>query len=59
MILYKYCGAAGISILQNKTIKVTPPDQFNDPLEFAAFAKNRVSEAFMHSVYADQQLREE
>ena len=32
--IYKYCGVHGIKILKNLELKVTPPDQFNDPFEF-------------------------
>lgn len=33
-IVYKYCNAHGIDILRNLHLKVTPPNQFNDPFEF-------------------------
>jgi len=33
-IVYKYCCAGGIEILENLELKVTPPNQFNDPFEF-------------------------
>lgn len=32
--VYKYCGAYGIAILKSLELKVTPPNQFNDPFEF-------------------------
>jgi len=32
--VYKYCGANGLKILRNLELKVTPPNQFNDPFEF-------------------------
>jgi hypothetical protein len=32
--LYKYCGPTGVDILSSLRLKVTPPDQFNDPFEF-------------------------
>ena len=32
--LYKYCGPIGADILNSLRLKVTPPDQFNDPFEF-------------------------
>jgi hypothetical protein len=33
-IVYKFCGAFGPDILRNLELKVTPPNQFNDPFEF-------------------------
>jgi len=33
-VVFKYCDARGVSILQNLELKVTPPNQFNDPFEF-------------------------
>ena len=32
--VYKYCGAFGTDVLRNLELKVTPPNQFNDPFEF-------------------------
>jgi Protein of unknown function (DUF2971) len=32
--LFKYCSARGIDILQSLRLKVSPPNQFNDPFEF-------------------------
>lgn len=32
--VYKYCGAHGLKILRDLELKVTPPNQFNDPFEF-------------------------
>jgi hypothetical protein len=32
--VYKYCEAQGLKILQNLELKITPPNQFNDPFEF-------------------------
>ncbi len=34
-ILYKYCTPSGIDILRNSRLKITPPNQFNDPFELA------------------------
>lgn len=34
-ILYKYCDPRGIDILENLRLRVTPPNRFNDPFEFA------------------------
>ena len=33
--IYKYCNANGVKILQNLELKITPPNQFNDPFEFS------------------------
>lgn len=32
--VYKFCGAHGLTILRNLELKITPPNQFNDPFEF-------------------------
>ncbi|PYI91907.1 MAG: hypothetical protein DME97_11995 [Verrucomicrobia bacterium] len=32
--MYKYCGDWGVDIVRFLQLKVTPPDQFNDPFEF-------------------------
>src|SRR5262245_28414242 len=32
--LFKYCDTRGIDILESLRLKVTPPNQFNDPFEF-------------------------
>jgi hypothetical protein len=32
--LFKYCDFRGIDILQSLRLKVTPPNEFNDPFEF-------------------------
>jgi hypothetical protein len=32
--VYKYCDQRGIEILRNLELKITPPNQFNDPFEF-------------------------
>ncbi|MGO9200744.1 MAG: DUF2971 domain-containing protein [Limisphaerales bacterium] len=33
-IVYKLCGSYGVDILRNLELKITPPNQFNDPFEF-------------------------
>ena len=35
-VAYKYCDANGVRILEDLQLKVTPPDQFNDPFEFTS-----------------------
>jgi hypothetical protein len=32
-LVYKYCNTHGVDILQNLELKITPPNQFNDPFE--------------------------
>jgi len=32
--VYKYCGSHGVAVLRNSELKITPPNQFNDPFEF-------------------------
>src|SRR5450432_1717823 len=32
--IYKYCGKYGLKVLDNLELKITPPNQFNDPFEF-------------------------
>ncbi len=32
--VFKYCNSRGVDILCNLELKITPPDQFNDPFEF-------------------------
>jgi hypothetical protein len=32
--VYKFCGGHGLRILINLELRITPPNQFNDPFEF-------------------------
>jgi hypothetical protein len=32
--VYKYCCSRGVAILENRELKITPPNRFNDPFEF-------------------------
>jgi DUF2971 family protein len=41
-ILYKYCDAGGTDILLKLRLKITPPNRFNDPFEFAPRMKPRL-----------------
>lgn len=34
--VYKFCGKYGLEILRTLELKVTPPNQFNDPFEFTS-----------------------
>lgn len=33
-LVYKYCDSRGLAILEGRSLRITPPDQFNDPFEF-------------------------
>jgi hypothetical protein len=44
-VLYKYCDLRGIDILQSLRLKVTPPNQFNDPFEFMPRVETEISAA--------------
>jgi hypothetical protein len=39
MILYKYSGEPGFKILEDLRLKVTPPNEFNDPFEITPNSK--------------------
>jgi hypothetical protein len=39
MILYKYAGDSGLKILKDRRLKVTPPNEFNDPFEITPASK--------------------
>ena len=41
--IYKYCDARGTDILLNLRLKITPPNRFNDPFEFAPIATPTVA----------------
>jgi len=34
LTVYKYCCGRGVEILEHLELKITPPNQFNDPFEF-------------------------
>jgi len=34
MAVFKYCDSFGIDVLRNLELKITPPNEFNDPFEF-------------------------
>jgi hypothetical protein len=52
--VYKYCGFSGFKILRDLELKVTPPNQFNDPFEFTP--KMGYSDPV---IYAKQHLKQE
>jgi len=37
---FKYCGESGLLVLKNHQLKVTPPNEFNDPFEFSPVVCN-------------------
>jgi hypothetical protein len=39
MVYYKYAGDSGFKILENLRLKVTPPNEFNDPFEITPNTK--------------------
>jgi hypothetical protein len=43
---FKYCGASGLLVLKNLQIKVTPPNEFNDPFEFSPVVRNPNPKAY-------------
>ncbi|WP_345947722.1 DUF2971 domain-containing protein [Mucilaginibacter sp. PAMB04274] len=47
---------AGIKILENCTIRVTPPNQFNDPFEFASYGTGIIDRGHIISLIEDEQL---
>lgn len=42
-ILYKYCSPCDVAILTDRTLKVTPPSEFNDPFEFCPVVKGAIT----------------
>lgn len=52
--LFKYCDARGIDILQSLRLKVSPPNQFNDPFEFLPKVDFCIDETAMKRVMTDQ-----
>jgi hypothetical protein len=60
--VYKFCGNHGVNVLENLELKITPPNQFNDPFEFtpridysdeAAYAKTQ-EQAILEADYERQ-----
>ena len=40
--VFKFCGKYGLDILRKLELKITPPNQFNNPFEFKP--RNRCSD---------------
>jgi len=55
--VFKYCDAHGVEILKNLEIKVTPPNQFNDPFEFTAYATCSDPEGWAKCLLKKDQIR--
>jgi Protein of unknown function (DUF2971) len=47
MILYKYSGPSGIKILEGMRLKVTPPNELNDPFEVTPCSRNSMTRSFI------------
>jgi hypothetical protein len=47
MVFYKYAGDRGINILEDLRLKVTPPNDFNDPFELTPRSKFTITLDYM------------
>lgn len=47
MVFYKYAGNSGIKILKDLRLKITPPNEFNDPFELTPRSKFTITLAEM------------
>jgi hypothetical protein len=47
MILYKYSGEIGIKILDDLKVKVTPPNELNDPFEVTPHSRNEMTKKYI------------
>ncbi len=47
MILYKYAGASGMRILDDLGLKVTPPNELNDPFELTPRSLDRMTRQYL------------
>jgi Protein of unknown function (DUF2971) len=54
MIVYKYCDKRGVDVLKNLRIKVTQPEEFNDPFEFTPKIVGEISEAQAEALFTSQ-----
>lgn len=48
--LFKYCDANGLLVLKNIEVKVTPPDEFNDPFELHPKLNITFSDKFLNKL---------
>ena len=56
MTIYKYCDDRGVDILKNLLIKVTQPEEFNDPFEFTPRIVGELSEAQAEEMFVDEEF---
>ncbi len=56
MTVYKYCDVRGVDILNMLRIKVTQPEEFNDPFEFMPRIVGELSEAQAEEMFADEEF---
>src|ERR1700731_517510 len=54
VMVYKYCDQRGVNILTNLRIKVSRPEDFNDPFEFTPKISGELSEAQTEALFADE-----
>jgi len=47
MVLYKYAGPSGIRILDDLRLKVTPPNELNDPFELTPRSLDRMTRKYL------------
>ena len=58
--LYKYCDEDGVKILETLKIKVTPPDELNDPFEaLPAFKNDLTGEVLIRLFDNEEWVREQ
>ncbi len=54
MIFYKYAGKSGFEILEDLRLKITPPNEFNDPFELTPRSKFTITVDYMlNRVHSD------
>lgn len=57
-VVYKYCDAQGVGILTNLRLRVSPPNRFNDPFEFAPRIDPNLSRGKAKRIaYGDRQMQ--
>ena len=56
--LYKYCTEHGANIVRDLMLKVTPPNEFNDPFEFSPFLEKPTTPAHIRDVLTSTSRRE-
>ncbi len=52
--LYKYLSPAGVDLLLNRRIKVTPPNEFNDVFEFQPIIKGTITRRWIRTNLLDK-----